>query len=145
MMFEKLIGISFISAAADIILSGSPFRKYVKTVTGAVFSLVLITGLFNLPLEIEEFPGLQEQSSEVEAAKKEYEKMLSERVVLSVENKIREKLSEEGIGIKHIEIDFFPDYSVKKIKIITENSSQNRERVINILKKMGFTKGVTVL
>ena len=106
---------------------------------------MLITGLFNLPLEIEEFPGLQEQSSEVEAAKKEYEKMLSERVVLSVENKIREKLSEEGIGIKHIEIDFFPDYSVKKIKIITENSSQNRERVINILKKMGFTKGVTVL
>ena len=44
-MFEKLIGLSFVSLAADILLSKSSFKKYIKAVIGAMFVIAVISGV----------------------------------------------------------------------------------------------------
>lgn len=143
-MLEKLIGIAFASAATDILLSGSSFRKYIKTVTGGIFALILIGGIFSLKAELPPLPDLSGASEALEKSKEEYDIMLRERVMLSVEEKIREELSRGGIEAEDVIIDFFPDYTVKKIRIKLKNGSEFKEKAINILKRMGFEEGVTV-
>ena len=49
-MFEKLIGLSFVSLICDILLTGSEFKKYIKSLVGAVFVLTLLNGFFNFSL-----------------------------------------------------------------------------------------------
>lgn len=127
-MFEKLIGLSFASAAADMLLSGSSFKKYIKALIGAIFVLTVITQ-FSSAGEINiEIP-------EVEEAKYEstYETELRKQVVLNTEAAIKEKLSEEGISVSKMTIDFEDDYYIKKLTLSLKNYSKDKKKAIELL------------
>jgi len=127
-MFEKLIGLSFASAAADMLLSGSSFKKYIKALIGAMFVLTVITQ-FSSAGEINiEIP-------EVEEAKYEstYETELRKQVVLNTEAAIKEKLSEEGISVSKMTIDFEDDYYIKKLTLSLKNYSKDKKKAIELL------------
>lgn len=132
-MFEKLIGLSFISAAADILLSGSSFKKYIKAVIGAVFVLTVISGV----LRIENFkiniPDSEEFYENVYEHQEVYNEELRKEVVLNTEKTIKEKLASKDIEVTDMIIDFEEDFIIKKIRISLENYSKYHEKTIELL------------
>lgn len=130
-MFEKLIGLSFVSLAADILLSKSSFKKYIKAVIGAMFVIAVISGISSAgDFKLDTF---KEESFNYEENREIFMENLKSEVVLNTEKAIKDKLLRENIEIKSIIIDFYEDYRIKNIEISLENYSKDRDKAINLL------------
>ncbi len=130
-MFEKLIGLSFVSLAADILLSKSSFKKYIKAVIGAMFVIAVVSGISSAgDFQIDAF---KEESFAPEENREIFMENLKEEVVLNTEKAIKDKLLRENIEIKSITIDFYEDYRIKNIEISLENYSKDKDKAINLL------------
>lgn len=132
-MFEKLIGLSFVSLICDILLTGSEFKKYIKSLVGAVFVLTLLNGFFNFSLPQITLPDEKAFEIEGEKYEEEFYENLREEVILNTEKAIREKFSQKNIGIESITIDFDEEYSVKKIEISLSSYSKDKDKAIELL------------
>ncbi len=130
-MFEKLIGLSFVSLAADMLLSKSSFKKYIKAVIGAMFVIAVISGISSAGDFKLEIP--KEDAVVIEENREVFMESLLSEVVLNTEKAIKDKLTKENILIKSITIDFYDDYSIKNIDISLENYSKDRARAIELL------------
>ena len=132
-MFEKLIGLSFISLASDMLLSGSSFKKYIKAVIGAVFVLTVISGVLkadNFKIDIPSEDTFYENSADFHEM---YYESLREEVVLNTEKAIKEEFFKENIEISSMTIDFNEDFSIEKIKIYLKNYSKDYHKAIELL------------
>ena len=132
-MFEKLIGISFVSLICDILLSGSDFKKYIKSLVGAVFVLTFLNGFFNFSFPQITLPDEKRFELEAEKYEAEFYENLKDEVVLNTEKEIKEKFLSENIGIESIIIDFDEEYSVKKIEISLSSYSKDKDKAIELL------------
>ena len=140
-MLIKMVGFAFVSAAAELLLCGSRFGKYIKTVLGIIFISVMLSALpsFKSAVSFAEMSaadgcGMPDENVFDEALKKE--------VVLSCEKEIKEKLASEGIEIKSLIIDFDGDYNIKKIRAYPYNPNDGK-RITEILNEhFEIDKGV---
>ena len=127
-MFEKLIGLSFVSAISDILLSGSSFKKYIKSVIGAVFVLTVISGFASVEEINFELPEIKEEdTSHI------YEEELRKEVGKNTSESIKKELSRNGIEVSHITIDFKDGFYIKKISLSLKNYSKDEKRAIELL------------
>ena len=130
-MFEKLIGISFLSLASDILLSKSSFKKYIKAIIGAMFVLTVISGISKageFKIDIPDY-----DISNVEENREIFMEDLNSRIVLNTEQAIKDKLSDENIKFSYISIDFNEDYRIKNIRICLEDYSKDKDAAIELL------------
>ena len=129
-MIEKMVGCAFVSAAAELALAGSRFSKYVKTVLGIIF-IIIILGEIPLFPEIN-LENIRPEEEDFISARERFNEKLNEQVMSNAEKKILEKLSQEGIEPESMTIDFDENYSIKQIKIYPKNEKDS-EKIINIL------------
>lgn len=127
-MFEKLIGLSFLSAISDLLLSGSSFKKYIKSIIGGIFVLTVISG----------FPAMSDIKFELPEIKEEdfsdqYETELRYKVAENTSQAIKNKLSEEGIEVCDITVDFKDGFYIKKVSLSLKNCSEHKEKTIDLL------------
>ena len=127
-MFEKLIGLSFLSVISDLLLSGSSFKKYIKSIIGAMFVLTVITS----------FAGREEINFRLPEIKEEdfnrvYETELRKEVAKNTSDSIKNKLLENGIETVNLTIDFKDGFYIKKITVFLKNYSKDSGKTIDLL------------
>ena len=112
--FKWLIGISFLSVMADMIMLEGNFKKYVRTILGLVMLLVMIhafTGIRNVSFDFS-FPTEESASEET---KQEISDALVLEVRQRIEDKVRAELGEEQISMQEIRIDLDKDFALRAI------------------------------
>lgn len=131
-MLIKMIGFAFLASAAEVLVSGSRFEKYIKSVIGIVFIAVVLASA-HIPGGFETgflYSGPEEYGFSEEEER--FSKELDREILLALDREARKALEKEGISVKTLIIDFDSDHSVKKIRVAPEREADG-EKTKNIL------------
>ena len=131
-MFKMLIGMSFISVAVNFLLSESHYQKYIKVILGLFTVTIIIqgiSGIKDIRLDssiIDEIERKAEINSSI--ATEDIKNVMLENVKSNITN----RLNEENIKVKELEINIDENFNITVLVIRLENKLHN-DRVVDIL------------
>lgn len=133
-IFKSLAGLTFIGVILEMVLPEGNFSKYIRSLFGVIMLTVLLSGILHIKPKLEAF-DMDFFITENDVYTEEFEKILSNEIVLSAEKTIRARIEAENIEITSLLIDFDSENKIKKLIINIKESSVFKEKVIEILTK----------
>ena len=144
-IIKSLAGLTFIGVILEMVLPEGNFSKYIRSLFGIVMLTVLLGGIFRIKPELD-LLNRKFLIAENNAAFEEFEKMLSDEIILGAEKNIRARLEAENVEITSLSIDFNGENQIKRLKINIKESSVFKEKVIEILtKEFGIDEKTVVI
>ena len=131
-MFEMMIGITFLSVIADIILTDSNYKKYIKSVIGIFTLTVIVQGVFNLKDIKVDYSIVDEIEIKANENVKLLEEDIKKEIVSDLENNIILNFAKKEIRVKELSVNIDENMNLISVVIIPENES-DKEKITEIL------------
>lgn len=131
-MFEMMIGITFLSVVADIILTDSNYKKYIKSVIGIFTLAVIVQGVFNLKDIKVDYSIVDEIEIKANENVKLLEEDIKKEIVNDLKNNIMLNLSKKELRLKELFINIDENMNLISVVITPENEA-NKEKIVEIL------------
>lgn len=133
-MFKILVGMSLITVVAEMFLSGSKFKKYVKSVVGIFAFLIIIEGVFSL-----EYKGLDDDLiKKAESIAQDVITKSEENIMDTFKNNIKNTLLNENIEVIRLDIRYDKNLVIKKISIKLKNRKDEKKAEEILLNNFGI-------
>lgn len=131
-MFKMLIGMSFISVAVNFLLSESHYQKYIKVILGLFTVTIIIQGISGIKDIKPDTSIIDEIERKAEINSSLAMEDITSVMLDNVKNNITNRLNEENIRVKELEINIDENFNITVLVIRLENKLYN-SRVIDIL------------
>ena len=131
-MFKMLIGMSFISVAVNFLLSESHYQKYIKVILGLFTVTIIIQGISGIKDIKPDTSIIDEIERKAEINSSLAMEDITSVMLDNVKNNITNRLNEENIKVKELEINIDENFNITVLVIRLENKLYN-SRVVDIL------------
>lgn len=131
-MFKMLIGMTFITVVADVLISGSKYKKYVNSVIGIFIVTLVVQGISGFKDITPNYGIIEEIEKDAEKSIVYAEDEIKKEMMKNAAQNIKELLVSEGISVNEISLDIDSNYNITFIKIKLTDISY-KDKVISLL------------
>lgn len=133
-MFKMLIGITFLTVIADIILSDNDYKKYVKSVIGIFVVIIVIQGFLGIKTLKIDYSIIEDIEKEVKKNTLILQDDIVSEMLSNVKREIILRLKKDNIELNELVINTDENLNIISVVIRLENEEFN-EKAVNIISK----------
>ena len=132
-MFKMIVEISLITTVSELFLSGSSFKKYIRSAMGIFLLLIIIENIFLVKPVIMENTFLEEATRLSEGILSK----ASKEIIDTYEENIEKTLLNNGVEVSDVKVTCDSNLTILKVKIVVPNNL-HKETIKTVLTKQGI-------
>lgn len=131
-MFKMLIGITFLTVIADVLLTDSSYKKYIKSIIGIFTLAIIVQGIFSLEDIKIDYSVIDRIEKHVEDNMYILEEDIKNEMINNLKRDITSGLLKYDIKITEISINCDENLNIVNMVIRLKNKA-DKEKTISIL------------
>lgn len=131
-MFKMLIGITFLTVIADVLLTDSSYKKYIKSIIGIFTLAIIVQGIFSLEDIKIDYSVIDTIEKQVEDNMYILEEDIKNEMINNLKRDITSGLLKYDIKITEISINCDENLNIVNMVIRLKNKA-DKEKTIRIL------------
>ena len=131
-MFKMLIGITFLTVIADVLLTDSSYKKYIKSIIGIFTLAIIVQGIFSLEDIKIDYSVIDRIEKQVEDNMYILEEDIKNEMINNLKRDITSGLLKYDIKITEISINCDENLNIVNMVIRLKNKA-DKEKTIRIL------------
>ena len=131
-MFKMLIGITFLTVIADVLLTDSSYKKYIKSIIGIFTLAIIVQGIFSLEDIKIDYSVIDRIEKQVEDNMYILEEDIKNEMINNLKRNITSGLLKYDIKITEISINCDENLNIVNMVIRLKNKA-DKEKTIRIL------------